>query len=240
MMPEEAFFLVHSDLPREGPGEADDVRWAVNVANTPADARVLDAACGPGADTITLARTLPAADILAVDLHEPFVEQTRAATEEFGARVRAEATSYVKVNGPFDLIWCAGAVYFVGIKTALETWRPVLATGGRVAFSEPAWRRYPPSPAARAFWGDEYEPKPLQDVEAEIAGAGWRCLGQRWIVGPPWAAYYDPLAKRLDALEASGPDPALVAAIAETRAEVCKWRAAPDEIAYSLFVVEPA
>jgi|GEM_PF-4683729 len=51
-----AFFTVHRDLDREGPGEAADVHWALDVAGTPEDARILDAACGPGADMVTLAK----------------------------------------------------------------------------------------------------------------------------------------------------------------------------------------
>ena len=35
MIPEDAFFTVHRDLEREGPGEAADVIWALEVAGTP-------------------------------------------------------------------------------------------------------------------------------------------------------------------------------------------------------------
>lgn len=240
MTPKEAFFTVHRDLPREGPGTPDDVHWALDVAGTPPHARVLDAGCGPGADTRTLAEALPKAEILSVDLHEPFVQQTRRATVDFGPRVRAEVSSYVDAEGPFDLIWSAGAVYFEGIEAALEAWAPRIAPGGAVAFSEPAWMIDPPSDAARAFWGDEYNPQPLGRVEARIRAAGWLILGQRWIVDAPWAAYYEPMSARIDHLEEAGHEPALAAAIAENRREIALWQAARGEIAYSLFVVTPA
>ncbi len=233
----EAFFTVHRDLPREGPGEAADVLWALDVARTPEASRILDAGCGPGADTVALAEARGVADILALDLQEHFIEETRRRTARFGPRVRAEASSYINISGEFDLIWSAGAVYFHGIANVLEAWGPHLTPGGAVAFSEPAWMLDPPSDAARAFWGGEYEPKSLAGVEAEIHAAGWGILGQRWIVDEPWAAYYGPMSARLDQLEDSDPDAELQAAIKETRDEISKWQAARDEIAYSLFVV---
>ena len=54
MSPEEraAFFTVHCDLPREGPGEAADVLWALGHLNAGGPLDVMDAACGPGADLI--------------------------------------------------------------------------------------------------------------------------------------------------------------------------------------------
>jgi SAM-dependent methyltransferase len=236
----EAFFTVHRDLPREGPGAAADVVWALDVARTPADARILDAACGPGADTVTLAEARPEADLLAVEITTHFVEETKRRVAPFGARVAVEERSYMDLDGVFDLIWCAGAVYFHGVKDVLTAWAPHLNEGGAVAFSEPAWMIEPPSKAARAFWAGEYEPKALAAIEAEIHGAGWGVVAQRWIVDAPWAAYYGPMSQRLDMLEEGKPDAALKEAIAETREEIAKWQAAREEIAYSLFVVRPA
>lgn len=235
----EAFFTVHRGLDREGPGAAEDVLWALDLARTPAKARILDAACGPGADTVTLAEARPEAEILAVEITPHFVEETKARVARFGPRVRVEERSYMDLDGTFDLIWCAGAVYFHGIDAVLNAWAPHLQDGGAVAFSEPSWMIEPASEAARAFWAGEYEPKSREAIEAEIHAAGWGVIGQHWVVDEPWAAYYGPMSKRLDRLEEEGPDDALREAIAETRDEIAKWRAAREEVAYSLFVVRP-
>ena len=232
-----AFFTVHRDLPREGPGEAADVLWALDIARTPAKSRLLDAACGPGADTVTLAGARPQAEILALDKTPHFVEDAKRRTEPFGPRVLVEEGDYMCLSGTFDLIWCAGAVYFQGISKVLAAWAPHLAPGGAVAFSEPAWMIEPPSIAARDFWAGEYETKNRADLESEIHAADWGVLGQRWIVDEPWATYYGPMSARLDALEEAGPDPELAAAITEARIEIANWQAAREEIAYSLFVV---
>jgi hypothetical protein len=44
-----AFFHLHRDLPREGPGCRDDLDRALAFAEIPRGARVLDAGCGSGA-----------------------------------------------------------------------------------------------------------------------------------------------------------------------------------------------
>ena len=67
MTPEAAFFALHRDLPREGPGQAEDVHWALYTAAVPEEARICDLACGPGADTRTLAKARPHARITGID-----------------------------------------------------------------------------------------------------------------------------------------------------------------------------
>ena len=240
MTPSEAFFTVHRDLPREGPGLPEHVRWALDALTVP-PARVFDAACGPGADTVTLAECLPGAELLAVDLQAQFVEQAQRATQRFGPRVQIEQASFMDVAGPFDLIWCAGAVYFVGIEAALAAWRDLLSDGGAVAFSEPAWKSATPSDSAKAFWEEYPAITDVPTLTRRIEAAGWKIRASRWLEPDAWAAYYDPMAERLDMLQAQSPiDPAMQAAITENRQEIANWQAAKDEIDYHLFVVTPA
>jgi SAM-dependent methyltransferase len=235
--PPEAFFTVHRDLPREGPGEAADVLWALESAGIGPDARILDAGCGPGADTVTLAEARPGAKVEAVEKQEHFVEEARRRTARFGARVSVRQGDYRELDGRYDFIWCAGAAYFVGIAALLQAWRPHLAHGGVVAFSEPAWMIEPPSKAARAFWEGEYDVMSRAAIEAAIHEAGLGIAGQRWVTGGPWAAYYGPMSARLDRLEETDQPVEVATAITEHRAEIAKWRAAREEIAYALYLV---
>ncbi|KMW57525.1 Methyltransferase type 12 [Candidatus Rhodobacter oscarellae] len=145
-----AFFTLHQGLIREGPGEAADVAWAAEMAGLGRDARICDVACGPGADIPALLQAAPEGKVTAVDAHKPFIE-------ELNMRVGADkrVVPYVgkmdKLKGPFDLIWCAGAVYFIGIEKALGAWRYALAKGGHVAFSEPCFFTDAPSQGARVL-----------------------------------------------------------------------------------------
>ncbi|MEM6386621.1 MAG: class I SAM-dependent methyltransferase [Pseudomonadota bacterium] len=235
----EAFFQVHRDLPREGPGEAADVHWALDMAGTPAGARILDAACGPGADLVTLAEAREQARVLGVEKQAHFVEDARRRVAKYGGRVTVDEGSYMELKGLFDLIWCAGAVYFHGIQDVLRTWGPHLAPGGAVAFSEPALITTPATDAVRAFWEGEGEIKDQAGIETQIRAAGWGIVGQRWVIGAPWAEYYGPMSARLDQLEESEPSPEVAEVIVMTRREIAIWHEVRSEIAYSLFVVRP-
>ena len=239
MTPSEAFFTIHRDLPREGPGLPEDVLWALYVAGTPEHARICDAACGPGADTVTLAEARPDARIDAVDLQAHFLDAARARCQRHGDRVRFRQTDYTSLPGDYDLIWCAGAMYFEGMETVLDAWRHRLLPGGRVAFSEPAWVSEPPSPEAQAFWSAEGHVEGLSSLCKRLGQAGWHILGQRWLIGAPWEAYYAPMKDRLGMLRAQDPNEAVAGAIDEAQQEITHWETAPDQIAYVLFVVEP-
>ena len=239
MTPTEAFFTVHRDLPRQGPGMPDDVRWALQVAGTPDQASICDAACGTGADTVTLAEARPEATIFAVELASDFVAATQRRAEELGARVQVEVRDYADLPGEYDLIWCAGAVYFVGLEAALANWRTHLQPGGAIAFSEPAWVREPPSSEARAFWEEYPAICGVDELNRRVADAGWDVLGQRWMIGAPWKAYYAPMKARIAELKETIVNDEVVKVIAESEAEIARWESAQDEIAYVLFVVRP-
>ena len=136
MSPEDraAFFTVHCDLPREGPGEAADVLWALGHLNATGPLDVMDAACGPGADLMTLAKALPDATITGIEKTPHFVIEAQARTADYAPRVSVIEGDMAQPGGPYDLIWCAGAVYFLGVTEGLKIWRTALKSGGAVVF----------------------------------------------------------------------------------------------------------
>ena len=78
------FFEVHSDLPREGPGDNESTKKAfLMLEGLPEKPSVLDVGCGPGMQTIMLAK-LSNGKITAVDDHQPFLEQLKKNAEEEG------------------------------------------------------------------------------------------------------------------------------------------------------------
>lgn len=241
MTPDEraAFFTIHRDLPREGPGTPDDVQWAVHHLGLTGPLRVLDAACGPGADLEALAQALPEARIQGVDLVPHFVEAAQARIAEFAPRVTAELRDMAQPDGTFDLIWCAGALYFLGVTEGLSGWRSALNPGGAVVFSEPVLVETPASSEAIAFWEEYPQITDLDGIKARVAAAGYTVQAHRMIVGAPWHAYYEPMQGRIDALRAQDPDAALTAALDENQREIDRWRAAPDQIAYALLIATP-
>lgn len=234
---EEAFLTLYTDLAREGPGAAADLGWALSVAATPQLARICDAGCGSGADTVTLAKERPKAQIDAVDKIAQFVAAAQKRVAPFGARVQVRQGDMASIDGPYDLIWCAGALYFLGVTEGLSKWRSALAPGGAIAFSEPCLLPRP-STAARAFWAEYPHITDVTGIRARVAAAGYRVLGEQMQVGDAWEAYYIPMARRIEKLRpyAQG---ALVEALDEAESEIARWKAAPSEIAYALMVVAP-
>lgn len=237
MMDWAAFFTVHQGLPRQGPGLPEDVEWAVARAGLRGAVRVCDAGCGPGADVATLATCLPQAQVLGIEKHAGFVDEAAVHLAKFGDRVRVQEGDMAALEGPFDLIWCAGALYFLGVTAGLQAWRAALAPGGIVAFSEPVLLDDPDR--AAAFWADYPAITDLDGIAARVRAAGFDVIDHRLILGAPWQAYYDPMQVRLDHLAARDPSPALAQVIADCRTEIANWRAAPDQVAYCLLLVAP-
>jgi trans-aconitate methyltransferase len=233
----ESFFTIHADLPREGPGETADVAWAAEAAGVTSRAQILDAASGPGGDIGALLRVAARGHVTAIDKHAPFIE---AAQARWGKddRVTLLTGDYLSPEGPFDFIWCAGAVYFVGIDAALKGWRGALAEGGAIAFSEPCYFTDTPSDSAKAFWEGEYEPKTLDGITAQITAAGYELIASKPVSDIAWESYYRPMEDRISKLR-RGADDRLVAALDEAAAEIDGWRENKDETGYVLCVVRP-
>lgn len=218
-------------LDRAGPGDVESLRWALSVAGTRADASVLDAGCGTGADTGDLLAAVPEGRVTAIDAAAPFVALVAS---KFPEATVLEADMAAPPGGPYDLIWSAGAVYNIGVAEALRAWRPLLAPGGRVAFSDLRWTSGTPAAGAMDFWASQgLTLTGPEALEAEIAAAGWRVIDARWVGRAGWAAYYDPLELALKAEH----DAELVDTF---RAEIACWKEFGDNYDYRLLVVEPA
>ena len=233
----DAFFQLHRTLPREGPGLPDDVAWAAGVAGLSDDAKVCDVACGPGADIPALRAAAPEGSIYAFDKVEHFVTEAQA---RCGSLPRTEiATGDMNdLTGAYDFLWCAGAIYFLGVTQALNRWRSALLPGGTIAFSQVCWFTPTPSERARAGWADYADMTDEAGVCSRVAAAGYEVLATRRLSDAAWEAYYTPLDARVAELRptASG---ALADVLQEAEAEAALWREARAEFGYLLCVVRP-
>lgn len=234
----DAFFRLHDGLPREGPGSRETLDWALSLAPPPAGGVICDAGCGPGADIAALLAHVPEGRVEALDLHAPFVAKARARYAD--PRVSVRVGDMGDLTGPYDLIWSAGALYFLGIEDGLSRWGRALAPGGAVAFSEACWFTDRPSARARAYWEQEY-PQMTDEagVAAQVSAAGFELLGQRRLPDAAWEAYFEPMERRIATLR-PGADDALLSVLAEAEQEIATWRACRAEYGYLLSVARPA
>jgi SAM-dependent methyltransferase len=212
-----AFIRLYSGLPREGPGTVDSLLTVLEIADVPPLGRVLDAACGSGADSVTLRRALPNVELHGVDSQSAFIEAARARGLDADFRVG----DMLWIDGDFDLIWCAGAVYVFGVETVLEAWRSHLRPGGKVAFSEVVWMGAA-SPEAKAFWAGTYPQMDSKDgLAARIEACGYRVLSAEPLGRAGWEGYYAALRANIARLK--GQSPVMDEVIVETEAEIALY-----------------
>ncbi|PWJ20466.1 class I SAM-dependent methyltransferase [Jannaschia seohaensis] len=236
-----AFMQVYGPIPRQGPGTPEDVAWACARTELEPDARICDVGCGSGADFAALRAAAPEAEIVGLDpdlglvvaaqtrLDDPSIRALR------GVGIAGEGGRDPVTEGPFDLIWSAGAIYFDGVGPSLRHWRDALSFGGAVAFSAPVSAE--DDAEAAAFWGgDAADTEATLDIA--IAAAGYGIVARGRVPDAGWEAYYAGVLARCDALERVQ-DAELAVVIAGARQEAADWSRLRDRVGYALRVVRP-
>ena len=244
----EIFMEIQVGLEQQGPGDdASTARALGMLPPLPDPAHVLDLGCGPGRQTLCLARaTAASVRITAVDLFQVFLDQLDARLSEAGLEQRittrqGDMRSPGLPGAPADLIWSEGAIYLVGFGEGLSAWRPLLRQGGCVAVSEISWLVEKPPAEVKQYWSDLY---PAMSTVAEnlwlARDCGYRALGhftlpaQSW-----WEGYYTPLQGRLAAArERYAGDEEALAVVAEGEQEIEIFRKHSQAYGYEFYVLQ--
>jgi len=222
------FFDLHSGMPREGPGNRESTARALAMAGAlPPAPRVLDIACGPGMQTMDLAAMLPAAQITAVDMHGPFLEELRRRAQAAGAENRIEAVqsdmaALPFAPGSFDLIWCEGAAYIMGVGNALRAWRSLLRPGGKLALTEAVWLKPDPPEPVRRCWAEYPDMRNIEFNRKLVSDCGYELLGDFVLPDAAWwDDYYEPMERRIaELLSKYAGDSVAANVLAENREEL--------------------
>lgn len=126
----------------------------------------------------------------------------------------------------FDLIWCEGAAYILGVGEALRGWRPLLKSGGRLALTEAVWLRDDPPGPVRHCWAEYPGMGDIEACRRSVRDGGYHLLGDFAL---PEAAWWDdyctPMARRPEQLapKYTG-DPIAEAVLGERREEIAVYR----------------
>ena len=202
------FWELHSGLPREGPGcDEATIDALKSITGLPPAPRILDIGCGPGMQTLVLARETRAS-ITAIDTHQPFLDELslRAARAGLADRIRTVNASMKALDfpdGSFDLVWSEGAIYIMGFANGLREWKRLLKANGAIAVTELSWIGSNIPDEAKRFWGEHYPS--MTDVDGNLGileSTGYSLISH--FVLPEhswWDQYYAPLEERIQNLK---------------------------------------
>ena len=197
------FMEIHQDNPQEGPGDFASTQHAFSLLEgLPPLPHILDAGCGPGRQTFDLCR-LTKGHIVAVDFYQPYIDAVQHKSKTLGLTQQVTALRGDMANlqfrpQTFDVIWSEGAIYNIGFKTGLKTWKPLLKKGGYVAATEIAWLRSDIPDELNVFWDSAYPQ--IQNIESNIAdirAAGYQPVENFTLPESAWWDYYRVIEERV-------------------------------------------
>jgi len=243
-MMDKIFFELYSEIPRQGPGSRESTLRALSAMQIPEHASLIDLGCGTGFQAMVLAENTRA-NIIAVDMHAPYIEELNKKITEAGYSGRVKAVKGDMGNleykeNSFDVIWCEAAIYNIGFEHGLKYLKKFLKKGGFFAVSELAWIKDNPPQELFEFWKKEYpQIKEKYKNENTIIQLGYDILDQFILPESDWRQYYDPLiarAKRM--LEKYKDDERAIAVINEAIREYEIYVRFSDYYGYVFYVLK--
>jgi ubiquinone/menaquinone biosynthesis C-methylase UbiE len=240
------FFEIHSNLPREGPGDSRSTRRAYRaLTGLPERPSILDVGCGPGMQTIELAK-ISNAEITALDIHQPFLDELakRAQVEGVNGKIKLVKSDMCCLDfglKSFDVIWCEGAIYIVGFERGLREWNKFLVDGGYFVVSELCWIDPNPPREVKDYITKVYpSAKPVRENLQIIKEANYHVID--YFILPEsswWENYYLPILSKVPGLKKKYQDnKEALATIAMEEEEIEMFRRHSKYYGYVFYVLQ--
>ena len=200
----EYFYELFEALPRGGPGDKESTRRAFNtIPNPPEQPLILDIGCGPGVQTIELAK-LSKGRIIALDNHQAFLDKLikNAKEEELLDHIVPQNRSMLDMDfakNTFDIIWSEGALYFMGFQNGLKRCRQLLKNGGFLGVTEIVYLvNDPPAPLIHYFEREYPDIKTVQDKINLIQNERFLLISNFTLPKSSWLdSFYLPMQEQL-------------------------------------------
>lgn len=244
------FFEVHSNLPRQGPGDNESTKKAyLMLPDLPLKPRILDIGCGSGMQTIELAE-LSNGRVEALDNYPPFLEQLKQKIAEANVSDRVHAVKgsmfdIAYADRSFDVIWSEGAIFIIGFEKGLREWKRLLKPRGFLVVSEISWlKTNQPAQVAEdlaQFWKQNYPA--LSTIEENLAvakKAGYSVVGTFVLPAESWwTSYYTPILEKLPSLKQKYQgDPEALSVLAMEDAETETFRKYSAYYGYVFYILQ--
>ena len=206
------FLEIHKDMPRQGSGRNKYTQKAFEFIPKIKKPRILDIGCGPGMQTIKLAK-LSGGQVIGIDIFKQYLDQLQNLIEKENLQdsVKAVKMDMKDIKYPkesFDIIWAEGSIFVIGFEKGLTDWKKYIKPGGFLGIHEMAWIKDNPPKELWDFWQAVYPE--INTVEGDlkiIEKCGYNLLGHFLLPEDAWwDLYYTPLEKQLKKVEAKYKD----------------------------------
>jgi len=231
------FFEVYGDLPQAGPGNNIITARAYKmISNLPLEPKILDIGCGPGRQTLELAR-ISGGKIIALDNHQPFLNKIKHPNVE---TLNQDMNKMTLPKDSFDLIWSEGALYSMGFENALKKCLGFLKKGGYLAASELVLLTDNPSKDAQAFAAEYAGIKNVPDNLELFHQNGYQVVGHFTLPIEAWLVdYYEPLQKKIIELRPKYRDNETATQVLNmSQQEIDGFKKCSNEVGYEFFVAQ--
>lgn len=241
------FYEIHKDLPREGPGDNISTKRALGyLKDLPANPQILDIGCGPGMQTLELAKNLQknGGKIIALDNHEPFLIslKQKAEKENLSDKIQTNYGSMFSLefeDESFDAIWAEGSIYIIGFKRGLKEWKNFLKEGGYLVASEISWLKFEVPDEVKEFWSANYPVKQIYENLNDIKECGYEIIEHFTLPSESWwTDYYTPIENRIAELwDKYSNDKEAMSILYDTQQEINLFRKYSDYYGYVFYIM---